>query len=111
MKDKLDLILDNQRIMMRALRGLTIDSELMARENVILTQLNPTEEPSLTEQTDKSMNRVIKAGQDCPRCGVIGVCDERLEYHNSGRCIPKTKKVKVEKWNLIMRYTLEREET
>ena len=59
--------------------------------------LNPKEEPTVPEKTEKSINRVIKAGEDCPRCGVIGVCAEKLEHHNSGRCIPKSKVGKREK--------------
>ncbi len=62
MKDKLDLILDNQRIMMKALRGLSINDELRAREFVILTQLNPKEEPTVPEKTKKALSKVAKRG-------------------------------------------------
>lgn len=94
--------MDNEKLILRALKYILLkwgSTDTKATEIIldINKVLNPTEEPTIQEQTDKSMNRVIKAGQDCPRCGVKEVPAEKLEYHNSGRCIPKTKKVKVEK--------------
>ena len=102
MDEETILILENQKVILRALfRNFEkdeINDEL--RRQYIKTQeiLNPKKlDPTIQEQTDKSMNRVIKAGQDCPRCGVIGVCLERLQYHNSGRCLPRSKFGKREK--------------
>lgn len=95
--------MDNENLILRALKYILLkwgSTDTKATEIIldINKVLNPKEkDPTIKEQTDKSMNRVIKAGQDCPRCGVIGVCAEKLQYHNSGRCLPRSKKVKVEK--------------
>ncbi len=56
MKDKLDLILDNQRLIMRSLRGTFNHHELAARENVILIELNPKEEPPIQDKTKEAMD-------------------------------------------------------
>ncbi|GAH12559.1 unnamed protein product [marine sediment metagenome] len=101
MDNEIRQILDNQLIMLRNIDDKGADTPLQPylNENIIKTDklLSPSKDPTIQEQTDKSMNRVIKAGQDCPRCGVKRVRQKELEYHNSGRCIPRSKKVKVEK--------------
>lgn len=96
MNEEIRQILRNQATILNILTELKPPIDLLdhiqTRLDETLKIMNPKKpDPTIKEQTDKSMNRVIKAGQDCPRCGVKEVSAEKLQYHNSGRCLPRSK--------------------
>ena len=56
-EEKIDFMLDNQRLIMKALRGSFNHDELKTRENLILIKLKPVEEQSLPEKTKDALEK------------------------------------------------------
>lgn len=56
MNEKLNLILENQRLIMKALRGSFNYDELKFAENKIFIELNPTQKQSLPNKTNEALS-------------------------------------------------------